>query len=364
MFGRCEDCAPGQTPRDDRVCHACSDTYVGTVSDEDVYGGLGTRCVCPTGSYSVGQSDPPSCRPCSELNARVIGVRDRYDSPVVWENSKVCPGGIPVRSGRSELPRGRVCPLSKLWIETDMSGSELALIACPSCVSGSCTNASAAQLNARCKEHHTGFLCASCEAGYKAGQSTLELFFAPSFFIRLLCHSLCFVLLLPSRLSVAGECVECIRTDWQWICVEIISAAAVGLYLMTKTWSCVADPAHAEAVFEIMDTRGGGYLSGQDVRTMLIRMGNPVAASVSFAETMAAMKAMDITAGRKCGALRAKLPRWCGGFSVDTRWAYTDSVSRREFMDWCETHQNRAVMGVSSQPILQMLVISRSLVTD
>ena len=323
VFGKCEDCTSGQVPRDDRVCLACGDTFIGTVSDEQVVGGLGTRCGCPVGSYSVGHHDPPICRPCTELNSRIVGVLDKYEDPIVWEGPGVCPGGIPVRSDLVELPRGRVCPLPKLWIETVVAPSEqlprLALIACPSCVSAPCTNATAEQVHAQCKEHHTGFLCADCEPGYKL---------------------------------VDDECVECITTDWQWIGTEGFSAVLVGLFLMTKTWNCVAEPNDAEEVFEIMDTRGAGYLSGVDVRTLLIRMGNPVAAhSAFFDQTFAKMKGMKRK--KRCETLREFLPRCCGGIPPpDTRWLDTHSVSKQEFryvIHYCTTHARRCFFMQSDE---------------
>eukprot|EP01044_Picomonas_judraskeda_P047497 COSAG03_NODE_27039_length_255_cov_1.307692_1_plen_45_part_01 len=40
-----------------------------------------------------------------------------------------------------------------------------------------------------------------------------------------------------------------------------------------------------------MDSRRNGYLSVEDVRKLLIRMGNPVAASKTFDKTLAEMKA-------------------------------------------------------------------------
>ena len=61
--GVCEDCPAGQIPMDDRNCLICSEVYPGTVSDEFIGGGIGTKCVCPEGSFqTVGADIGVYCR--------------------------------------------------------------------------------------------------------------------------------------------------------------------------------------------------------------------------------------------------------------------------------------------------------------
>eukprot|EP01046_Picozoa_sp_COSAG06_P022583 COSAG06_NODE_1758_length_8454_cov_102.821664_4_plen_140_part_00 len=105
-------------------------------------------------------------------------------------------------------------------------------------------------------------------------------------------------------------------------------------------------PADSNQVFDLLDSSNNGYLNGNDIRTLLVRMGNPVAASNKFDETLAEMKAKDIWRGKTCGPLRTCLPRCCGGVEPpDKSWVIRDSVSRHEFVDWCRANQHRATVG-------------------
>lgn len=114
---------------------------------------------------------------------------------------------------------------------------------------------------------------------------------------------------------------------------------------MSKTWHAVCKPAQAEATFSAVDTDKNGYLNGNDIRLLLIRMGNPIAASNDFDSVLADMKAKDIYGGKTCGAFRAMLPKCCGGIRLDKSWVARDSVSPHEFQDWCRANQHRATVG-------------------
>ena len=329
VFGKCQDCPGGQVPLDDRTCVICAEAFPGTISDEGIDGGTGTQCVCPTGTYAVRDGNVDKCQPCSMLPSKVVGVREEIADPIAWEGEAVCPGGVSWHT--------RICPLHKLWVEieerqSDASGeiTEVTLFTCPACVSGPCVNSSyldtqssslqttiggvGLQPNAVCREHHTGFLCADCESNYK---------------------------------TVEGECVPCESTDWTWVVTEGFSAILIGLFLLSKTWHSVCKPTDADNVFQLMDTAKDGFLSGNEIRTLLVRMGNPVAASSNFENVLADMKAKDIWNSQKCGSMRVHLPRWCGGISPpDKGWVLRDSVSRHEFHDWCAANQNRATVGM------------------
>ena len=113
------------------------------------------------------------------------------------------------------------------------------------------------------------------------------------------------------------------------------AAVAIGVFLMSKTWSSVCNPVESEEVFAIMDSRKHGYLEVNDVRKLLIRMGNPVAASASFDYTLGAMKAKDVP---KFEHLRTKTwwPKCCGAITPsDKGWVEHDSISLLEFEAWC-----------------------------
>lgn len=208
--GACQDCPAGQVPLDNRNCLICSEVYPGTVSDEFVGGGVGTRCVCPEGSYSIRDGTTAKCEPCSQLSASVVGVRSEVNNPIAWGSRNVCPGGVNWQT--------RICPLDSFWVdihERSASGTEkhteVNLMTCPACVSALCADSSTLlkraehegvpvsnesstpfellsseewskiQPEAVCKVHHTGFLCAECEPGYEA---------------------------------VQGDCVVCDQIDW------------------------------------------------------------------------------------------------------------------------------------------------------
>lgn len=339
MFGKCEDCPEGQVPSDDRSCLICNDVYPGTVSDDGIDGGIGTKCVCPEGMYSMRDNTAMVCRPCTDLLSKVVGVRSRDEDPIQWTDETVCPGGITKHT--------RICPLEKLWLEviepaddaspgTIGASTRVTLLTCPSCTSctacpgpscpaacanskaGACANSTTLQQQlptvngqvvnlddlsseqwwklqrqAVCAEHHTGFLCADCEDGYKA---------------------------------IEGECTLCDKTDWQWIGTEALTAILIGLFLLKKTWQSVCPPAEAKAVFEVMDASGNGFLNGGDIKTLLIRMGNPMAADGGdFEETLADMKAKDIWGGQTCGPLRSRCCCCCGIPKPDKSWVHTNS---------------------------------------
>ena len=72
VFGKCEDCPEGQVPFDDRTCLICGEVSAGTVSDEGIDGGIGTKCVCPEGKYSVRVDNALVCKKCSDLVAICI----------------------------------------------------------------------------------------------------------------------------------------------------------------------------------------------------------------------------------------------------------------------------------------------------
>jgi hypothetical protein len=233
IFGKCEDCPEGQVPRDDRNCMICSEELPGTVSDDGIDGGTGTKCVCPDGSYSIRDGAVQRCERCESLSRSVIGVRSRSEDPVAWGDEHVCPGGVSWQT--------RICPLNKLWIEIEEpeesdsstdARTRVSLLTCPACVSAPCINSTtlaalaggtgdlispdelsskewlAFQPKAVCSAHHTGFLCADCEPSYKA---------------------------------IEGECILCDKTDWHWIATEGLTAVAIGLFLMSKTWHSVCE---------------------------------------------------------------------------------------------------------------------------
>lgn len=317
-FGTCKACPKGQVPLDDRSCVRCDDIHPGTISDEGIEGGIGTLCVCPPLTYSVRtRQGANECRPCTDLAKRVLGVPLTSTEPIIWDSVRVCPGGV------SQVTR--ICPLPNLWIETQdlvlegnrdngVTETDVYLLTCPACASGGCSSRvqNISLPPAVCKPHHRGFMCADCEEGYRV---------------------------------VEGQCVLCDRTDWGGTIVEIFSAIVIGLFLMSKTWSSVCSPADAEEVFKIMDSTRNGYLHVEDVRRLLVRMGNPVAASRTFDETLAQMKAKQYP---KLSGLRTRpwFPRWLGAIDQpDRAWVQIDSISRMEFIDWCTDNQNRATVG-------------------
>ena len=155
--------------------------------------------------------------------------------------------------------------------------------------------------------HHQGFLCAECDDDYKA---------------------------------IDGECTLCDKVDYHWIFTEGVVAILIGLFLLTKTFKSVCKPADANAVFDIIDSSKNGYLTGEDVRSLLVRMGNPIAAASSFDETLADMKAKDVWEGATLGPLWGALPECLGGISKpDPEWVHRESVSKHEFLDWCTINQ-------------------------
>lgn len=61
-------------------------------------------CVCPIASYAVREAAGVNkCLPCHYLSGHILGVQDKADEPINWENEKVCPGG--------ESNRTKICPL-------------------------------------------------------------------------------------------------------------------------------------------------------------------------------------------------------------------------------------------------------------
>ena len=324
VFGECKACPDGRVPSDDRSCRTCGELWPGTISDEGIAGGIGSKCVCPTGTYGHRSSDgvdEKQCIPCTQLDSRRSKLAG--DDSVAWEQESVCPGGV--------VSDTTICPQKGLWITVQEPGTldsdgdrhmstHVDLLICPACKQSSCTNATTdtntiSQFSiAECQPHHRGFLCAECEENYKA---------------------------------IEGECARCDRIDWQWLFVEALSAVLLGAFLFYKSFSnSGCKPEDAEAVFNIIDSNKNGYLSGADIRNLLVRMGNPIAAGSGFDKTLASMKAKDIWAGVTLGSLRGALPQGCGGIKKpNIDWVERESVSKHEFIDWCRANQSRATMG-------------------
>ena len=322
LFGQCEDCPEGQVPSDDRDCVVCGQQFPGTVSDEFVSASAGgVSCVCPVGSYSVRQpGEPNTCRPCSELVQSAIGF-DRTIKNVRWDQSSVCPGGVTAET--------TICPLNDVWIEihepaegvNTYSKTRVNLLQCPACVSRPCANETDVDRVglshiAVCKTHHEGFLCADCEAEYKL---------------------------------VEGECVECKKVDYKWMIVEVLTAAAIGFGLLSKTWRSVCKPDDAPDVFKAMDVHEDGFLDTGEIRALLIRMGNPIAASKMFDQTLADMKGKSLYPGVRFSKQRSWLPQKLGGLPPPDekvkQQLRVSSVSLLEFLDWCKANQNRAIVS-------------------
>ena len=289
-------------PDSDRTCKICAVEHPGTVVNADE-----TACVCPTGTYSRRSRDNTTvdaCEDCAmlESDSHILGLYDP-EQPVSWESEQVCPGG--------GLAKTSICTIDELWIRVDEPDDEMNpdldrthvhLATCPSCVSrGSCaaTNPPSegnetvgwGDHTADCADNHTGFLCAECIEGHK---------------------------------SVEGRCVLCDKVDWWLFVSEALSSIAIGLLLLHKvTTKSVCAPAQAEPVFRAMDIDGSGYLRTHEVRYLLLRMGNPVAAFYKPDKELAAMKA------KKVEDLEMQL----------------ESISLSEFQEWCNTWQNRATVG-------------------
>eukprot|EP01045_Picozoa_sp_COSAG04_P005005 COSAG04_NODE_226_length_19492_cov_9.475790_2_plen_1389_part_00 len=328
VFGACVDCLEGRVPLDDRTCTICSEALPGTVSDDEIVGGTGTKCVCPEGTYAVrsfinNTQGPASCEPCSELTSSIGGSLGIIDEGIHGGKDE-CPGSSPAHT--------RICPLEKLWIEVEepsasgdqRQSTQVTLLTCPACQAGPCVNAStmAQQLNTSamagtaidelnssqywslqtkglCKEHHTGFLCAECEENYKA---------------------------------IDGECALCDETDWEWVATEGIGAALIGLWLLRSTWQTVCKTADANSAFDVVDLEKNGFLSQREIQMLLVRMGNPIAAGRSFEATVAEMK------GKQLG--------WCGASDQEKAKLKRASISRNEFHDWCAKNQDRGTVGM------------------
>jgi hypothetical protein len=147
--------------------------------------------------------------------------------------------------------------------------------------------------------------------------------------------------------SITPICLICtfLATSNAGIATEAATAVLIGLYLMSKTWKSVCRVDQAQATFNAVDTDGSGFLSGNNIRLLLVRMGNPIAASSDFDQVLADMKAKDIYGGKTCGSLRTILPTCCGGIRLDKGWVSRDSVSVHEFTDWCHANQPRATVG-------------------
>ena len=321
LFGQCEDCPEGQVPSDDRTCIVCGQEFPGTVSDEFVSTGGGVACVCPVGSYSVRQpGEANTCRPCSELIQSAAGF-DKTIKNVRWDQSSVCPGGVTAETN--------ICPLNSVWIEiqepaegvNEYIKTQVNLLQCPACVSRPCANDTDVDRVglshiAVCKTHHEGFLCADCEEEYK---------------------------------FVEGQCVECKKVDYKWMIVEVLTAAAIGFLILSKTWRSVCKPDDAPDVFRAMDVHEDGFLDTTEVRALLIRMGNPIAASKMFDQTLADMKGKSLYHGVKFSKQRTWLPQKLGGIPPPEKEVVEQlrlsSISLQEFLDWCEANQNRAIVS-------------------
>jgi hypothetical protein len=322
LLGQCDDCPEGQVPSDDRTCIVCGQEFPGTVSDDALAAGLGVECVCPVGSYSVRQPGAPNtCQPCSSLSDSTVGALDKTIDNVPWDQPSVCPGGVTTET--------KICPLNEVWIEIEEPAEDLNeytrtrvnLLRCPACVSTPCANVSSFGLTdvshiAVCKNHHEGFICAECEPGYKA---------------------------------IQGECVECSKVDYKWMVIEVLTAALIGFVLLSKTWHSVCKPDDAPAVFNAMDVSEDGFLEAAEVRALLIRMGNPIAASKMFNQTLSDMKGKNLYRGVKLSKQRSWLPKKCGGLDPPpeevVEQLHLSSISMQEFIDWCRANQNKAIVS-------------------
>jgi hypothetical protein len=219
--------------------------------------------------------------------------------------------------------------LAEVWIEieepaeglNEYSITRVNLLRCPACVSTPCENISTFDRPdvshiAVCKNHHEGFICADCETGYKA---------------------------------IQGECVECKKVDYQWMVVEVLTAASIGFFLLSKTWRNVCKPDDAPAVFKAMDISEDGFLEAGEVRALLIRMGNPIAASKMFNQTLSDMKGKNLYRGVKLSKQRSWLPKRCGGLDPPAKEVVEQlqlgSISMLEFIDWCRANQNKAIVS-------------------
>ena len=135
VFGKCEDCPEGQVPRDDRNCEICSQVVPGTVSDEGIDGGIGSKCVCPAGTYSIrNDAGADECLACTDLE--LLRSRLAGDDAIAWEQPSVCPGSVSTET--------KICAQEGLWITVQepgtvgKSGESLAstqvdLLTCPAC---------------------------------------------------------------------------------------------------------------------------------------------------------------------------------------------------------------------------------------
>lgn len=125
------------------------------------------------------------------------------------------------------------------------------------------------------------------------------------------------------------------------ILTEVALAVVIGFYLLSRTWHSVCKPAEADKVFKTVDVDQNGFLSGNDIKLLLVGMGNPVAASKHyFGNVLAEMKGMPQE------SFRTKLPKWCGGKEAENSWIAHASISPQEFEDWCTDNQYRATVGI------------------
>ena len=122
-------------PGDDRACQICSQVVPGTVSDEGIDGGIGSKCVCPAGTYSVrndaGANECLACADLETLRSRLAG-----DEAIAWEQPSVCPGSVSTET--------KICAQEGLWITVQEPGTvgksgesltatQVDLLTCPAC---------------------------------------------------------------------------------------------------------------------------------------------------------------------------------------------------------------------------------------
>ena len=216
-------------------------------------------CVCDVGYYSLNrswgnatQADTRMCQECAAIE--VQQCKDSWpEGPcldginlgeaTIWDSPKACPGG-PAASAF-------ICPLSGLWIEPGSHPPDtLSLIPCEG--SYQCAGPDAQskpncskemQFQAQCGPHHTGFLCAECEASYS---------------------------------KVAGKCVYCDAVDWVTLATQVLSSMGMGCFLLWKSLKVVPTPSQAKDVFNALDQDGGGALDRGEIKNLLGSMGDPL----------------------------------------------------------------------------------------
>jgi Ca2+-binding EF-hand superfamily protein len=321
----CAKCPIGKfkdSVSDTDACVSCSAVYG---ADTTTLGAGSTDisdCICKEGHYRSGLG----CAPCVELQGQELGKNLGKDPQ--WDSARTCPGGSAVDSV--------ICPVSGLWIESRnpavfgdrnqqdaASRHSVALIACegayqcrrrPDCsgedinvtrrlavancsfaAGSNCTVNLRPQPTAQCGPHHTGFLCAECEAGFA---------------------------------KVVGKCVKCSGADMGTIFCLLIEMVLVGLLMLYKAIKVVCPVTQADAVFRLVDEDGSGHLDRAEVHALMQRMGNPLAGRT-------------ITC---CGRTIVSDDKTLGQMTGDKNAA---GVTLAEFRAWCLVEQVSAATSIS-----------------